>query len=127
MSAMQTAENAQIRKKTIELVQSLFSLTEKLPDYENHNLKRLLQNSVRAIPGTIEDTLNENGEKIKKIKKYIKAGGILAETREYLDLIHILRYGKTRDLIELLNDVNDLLKEQCRSLNFNGNEYKPNS
>jgi len=127
MSAMQTAENAQIRKKTIELVQSLFSLTEKLPDYENHNLKRLLQNSVRAIPGTIEDTLNENGEKIKKIKKYIKAGGILAETREYLDLIHILRYGKTRDLIELFNDVNDLLKEQCRSLNFNGNEYKPNS
>jgi hypothetical protein len=52
--------------------------------------------------------------KIKKIRGFIKVGGALAECKEYLDLIHILRYGKTKQIIEQIDDVSSMLESFCK-------------
>jgi hypothetical protein len=115
MSTVQNADNAQIRKKTSELVKSICMLSDKIPDRELHYIKYRLRSTAFNLPKTIDATLQDNCERIYKIRSYIKAGGELAECKEYLDLIHLFRYCKTTDVIEQINDVNLMLENLCRT------------
>lgn len=107
------SDNAQIIEKTSNLAASIRILADGLPDQVSHNLKGRLNYTAQNLPKTIEETLNQEGGRISKIRRYIRAGGALQECRDYLNLVRVLRYGSTKGLVDQLNDVNTMLKNYC--------------
>lgn len=113
MSTVQNIDNAQIRKKTSELVESIYMLSDNLPDSDMYYIKNRLRLAAFDLPNTIDATLQDNCRRINKIRNFIKAGGELAECKEFLDLIHVLRHCETKHLIEQIDDVNSMLEGLC--------------
>jgi four helix bundle protein len=113
MSTMQNIDNAQIRKKTSELVESIYILSANLPERDMLYIKNRLRSTAFNLPNTIDETLQNNSRRINKIRNFIKAGGQLAECKEFLELIQVLGYSKTKHLIEQIDNVKLMLEGHC--------------
>jgi four helix bundle protein len=101
--------------KTDELVQSIVSLSNTLPDSELYDLRTRLKNSVTSVLPNLEEGFRNN-QRVERIRHWIRATSHLEECRDYLNLVESLRYGKTSHLLDKINEISDLLKQDYSAI-----------
>ncbi|HPO63668.1 MAG TPA: four helix bundle protein [Candidatus Kapabacteria bacterium] len=110
--------NDKIKEKTQELVSSINLITQKIPNGQIYQIAEKLRKSADSVPKYIELGLNENARKYDKIRFLIMANSVLEDCRTYLSLAETLKYAYTKDIIEQINSVNDLIADDCPAINI---------
>ncbi len=109
--------NDKIKEKTQELVSSINLISQKIPNGQIYQIAEKLRKSADSVPKYIELGLNENARKYDKIRFLIMANSVLEDCRTYLSLAETLKYAYTKDIIEQINSVNDLIADDCPAIN----------
>jgi four helix bundle protein len=94
--------------KADDLIQSICVLSESLSDSTIYNIPYRLKSCVSLIPSNFSSGVSEI-RKANRIKSLLRVHIALVECRDYLNLIEDLNYSKTKDIIEKVDDVNNLL------------------
>ncbi len=110
--------NDKIKEKTQELVSSINLITQKIPNGQIYQIAEKLRKSADSVPKYIELGLKENARKYDKIRFLIMANSVLEDCRTYLSLAETLKYAYTKDIIEQINSVNDLIADDCPVINI---------
>jgi|GEM_PF-1878413 len=99
---------SQLISKANELVSSIDNFSRTIPEGEIYHLSNRLQHSARTVPDKLNSSLNARG-KTEQIRMAIKIFEALSDCRDYLHLVEKLRFGKTDDLIQKVDDISNLL------------------
>jgi four helix bundle protein len=103
---METQNDISIRAKIEELIDSINTLTKVLPDNQVYEIGDRLRRSVCNIPKNVEELYSDGKSKMDKIKSMIHTNIALRDCKDYLNLVEVLKYAKTRDLIDKIDNVN---------------------
>ncbi len=110
--------NSKIKEKTQELVSSINLISQRIPNGQIYQIAEKLRKSADSVPKYIELGLKENARKYDKIRFLIMANSVLEDCRTYLSLAETLKYAYTKDIIEQINSVNDLIADDCPVINI---------
>jgi len=91
--------------KTEELKNSLLSLSQGLPKTQFLRISDGLKQTAMDMPYKIEDLFKKD-RKIDYIRSFIKVSSSLEECKVYLNLVQKLKFGDTKDLIDMIEDIN---------------------
>jgi four helix bundle protein len=96
-------------QKARALADSVIQFSDTLPMENLNDLKHRLRFTAESLSPAIEEGLLQD-RRIDRLRNWIRANTFLEEVRDYLQLIEMLRYGETRDLVSKLNEIEDLIK-----------------
>ena len=88
--AYESFENVTVWQKGMELAQSVYSMTERLPRKEDFGLTSQIRRSALSVPGNIAEGFGRKHTK-DKLNFYYASRGSLTETKSHL--IYGLRVG----------------------------------
>lgn len=108
MSTAGAIQQDALYKKALELVESVVSLTESLPQHDLYMISTRLCESIDELPRSIIESF-EQTRKIDQIRSYISTNGKLAEAKDYLELVQKLKYADTGSVLQQLNEVKRML------------------
>lgn len=91
--------------KTEELKNSLLSLSKGLPETQFLRISDGLKRNAMDMPYKIEDLFKKD-RKIDYIRSFIKASSSLEECKVYLNLVEKLKFGDTKDLVDMVEEIN---------------------
>ncbi len=102
-------------QKAHALVLSVYRLTESFPPHELYGLTSQLRRSAVSIPANIAEGFRKRTRPDKA--RYLNiAQGSLEETRYYLILSRDLKYGRTHQLFDQIEEVGKLLNAYLSSI-----------
>ncbi len=91
--------------KTEELKKSLLLLSDGLPDTQFYRISDGLKRTAMDMPARIEDLMKKD-RKIDYIRSFIKASSSLEECKVYLNLVEKLKFGSTKELRDMIEEIN---------------------
>ncbi|MFP4369933.1 MAG: four helix bundle protein [Candidatus Kapaibacterium sp.] len=111
MSNPRSIKETEIWQISAELANKVENIVINLPKNEFYEIKDTLFDCMELIPVEVEETLR-TGKRMDKLKAYIKASHNLQICRDKLELIRRLKLADTRELIELVDLINDRLNTE---------------
>ncbi|MDQ1265276.1 MAG: hypothetical protein QG635_426 [Bacteroidota bacterium] len=94
--------------KTDELVRSVLGFSDTLPNSQSQDLSLRLKQCIGCVTPYIEAGLKHDS-KLDKIRCWQVVNAILAECRVYLNLAEAMNFGKTRKLIDRVDEVSKMI------------------
>lgn len=95
-----------VRKQATDLIESVHSFSNAIPDEKIYELRLRLIKSASEFPEIIERTFSNEENKLRNV---IKANVKLGEINDYLKLADELKYSNSDDLIEKVRSVSRLI------------------
>jgi len=108
MSFSQTFKDLIVWQKSHNLVLDIYRLSDDFPQREIYSLTSQLRRAAISIPANIAEGYKKTGI-ADKLRFLNIARGSLEEVRYYLILAQDLRYAKTDDMSDKLDEVGKLL------------------
>jgi four helix bundle protein len=108
MSKSRTFQDLIVWNKAHRYVLGIYRLTSRFPKSETYGLVQQMRRAAVSIPANIAEGFKRRGKTDKARFMNIAASSI-EESRYYLILAHNLDYGKTDQLMDLLEEVSRLL------------------
>jgi four helix bundle protein len=102
-------------QKAHAFVLSIYRYTDTLPKKETYGLSQQMRRAATSIPANIAEGFRKHSKR-EKTRFMNIAEGSLEESRYYLLLAHDLGYGRTDELMPLLEDVSRLLYGYIRAI-----------
>jgi len=109
----------QVWQKAHEFVLAVYRLTETFPERERYGVAHQMRRAAVSIPANIAEGFGKRS-KAEKARFLNMAEGSLEESRYYLILAQDLGYGKTEELMQLLEEVSRLLNAYTRTILASG-------
>lgn len=107
-------------QKAMDLVVSIFELTEKLPRKEDYGLTSQIRRSALSVPGNIAEGFGRKHSK-DKINFYYNSRGSLTETKSHLIYGHRISYFNkiqfeehTKLIEEIWRELNSLINSMSQ-------------
>ncbi len=118
MAASRSFEDLIVWQKAHKFVLSVYELSSNFPKSETYGLTSQLRRAAVSIPANIAEGFKKRTAK-DKIKFLNIAQGSAEECRYYLILAQDLKYGDTKALALLLEEVGKLLNSYTRKIQEN--------
>lgn len=104
--------------KARELAESVSEFSDLLPEENLNDLKIRLKYTAESISPAIEEGFSQK-RRIDRLRLWIKANTYLEEVRDYLNMVEVLRYAKTDELVSKIDEMADILKKNYSYFNKN--------
>ena len=118
MAAARSFEDLIVWQKAHKFVLSVYELSSNFPKSETYGLTSQLRRAAVSIPANIAEGFKKRTAK-DKIKFLNIAQGSAEECRYYLILAQDLKYGDTKALAQLLEEISKLLNSYSRKIQEN--------
>jgi four helix bundle protein len=102
-------------KKAHEFVLTVYNYTAGFPKQETYGLSIQMRRAAVSIAGNVAEGFRKRG-RADKVRFMNTAEGSIEESRYYLILAEDLGYGKTEDLMHLLEEVSRLLNAYSKAI-----------
>ncbi len=103
--------------KAKELINSIDNFSINIPEGEIFHISNRLKHCVRGVPDKLSNSFVV-ARKTEQIRMAIRAFEALSECRDYLSLVEKLRYGKTIDLIQQVDEISNMLYDNYPNLKY---------
>lgn len=103
-------EEMPVWKKAMDLADSIFSLTEKLPKKEDYGLTSQIRRSSLSVSGNIAEGFGRQHTK-DKLNFYYDARGSLSETKNHLIYGYRVGYFSVEDMKKIDDTIAGIWKE----------------
>jgi len=118
-SAARSFRDLLVWRKAHEFVLAVYRLTEAFPERERYGLAHQMRRAAVSVPANVAEGFGKRS-KAEKARFLNMAEGSLEESRYYLILTQDLGYGKTEELMLLLEQVSRLLNAYARTILASG-------
>ena len=99
--------NLEFWQQSIDLVETVYLLTQKFPKHETYGLMSQLQRAIVSVPSNIAE--GHTREHLREYLHHISvAQASLAEVETQMELAHRLDYVQSSELQEILGQINSL-------------------
>ena len=110
-----TFKDLLVWQKSHQFVLDIYRLTRTFPKEETYGLVSQLRRATVSMPANIAEGFRKRG-KADKVRFFNIAQGSLEEVRYYLILTRDLKYGDTKQLMILLEEISKMLESYIRSV-----------
>ena len=110
MSEAKSIKKFPVWIKASNLTETIISFNDDLPEEELVDLKRRLSETVSCVTPAIEAGFKKT-KRVEKLREWIRANVYLLECRDYLYMVEKFSFKKTEHLIEMIDELDDLLKD----------------
>nr|MBI3612670.1 four helix bundle protein [Nitrospirota bacterium] len=103
-------EDMPVWQKGIELVEQVYTITERLPTKEDYGLTSQMRRSALSVPGNIAEGCGRKHTK-DKLRFYYNSRGSLAETKSHLMCGHRVGYFANEQCAQVTGQIEEIWKE----------------
>lgn len=110
MQNLKNYSEEQLYSKAKKLVNDIINFSENLPKNHFMDITNRLRFSVDKMPQTLYDGLRKD-KKIDHIRAIIEADSCLAECKDQLNIVEMLRYADTKDIMKEIDEFTNILSK----------------